>query len=125
MLSNDPSVLTDHDAIGIGLDFYRTSNRAGTDRVFVIVEAHQAGLRDRGLYRMEAVEPAGIGNELGAFGFKHLPDRLIGQFRMAMCLGVGDTFIEQPGVQLVQVFEPQPRREEARSRTRPTWFSTW
>jgi hypothetical protein len=34
---------------------------------------------------------------------------------MAMRLGVGDTFIKQPGVQLVQVFEPQPRREEALS----------
>jgi hypothetical protein len=33
---------------------------------------------------MEAVEAAGIGNELGSFGFEHLPDRLIGQLRMAM-----------------------------------------
>ena len=32
---------------------------------------------------------------------------------MAIRLGVGDAFIEQPGVQLVIVFEPQPRREEA------------
>ena len=30
-----------------------------------------------------------------------------------MRLGVGDAFIQQPGVQLVIVFEPQPRREEA------------
>jgi ketosteroid isomerase-like protein len=37
---------------------------------------------------MEAVEAAGIGNELGSFGFEHLPDRLLGQLRMAMCLGV-------------------------------------
>jgi len=31
---------------------------------------------------------------------------------MAMHLGVGDAFIEQPGVQLIEVLEPQPRREE-------------
>src|SRR5262245_27427339 len=62
---------------------------------------------------MEAVKPAGIGNELGTFGFEHFPDRLLGQLRMAMRLGVGDALIEQPGVQLVQVFEPQPRCEEA------------
>jgi hypothetical protein len=24
---------------------------------------------------MEAIEPAGLGNELGLFGFEHLPDR--------------------------------------------------
>ena len=29
-----------------------------------------------------------------------------------MRLGVGDAFVEQPGVQLVEVLEPQPRREE-------------
>ena len=38
---------------------------------------------------MEVVGPAGIGNELGAFGFEHVLDRLIGKLRMAMCLGVG------------------------------------
>ena len=62
---------------------------------------------------MEAVEPTGIGNELGPFGFEYLPDRLLNQLRMAMRLGVGDAFIEQPGVQLVIVFEPKPRGEEA------------
>ena len=62
---------------------------------------------------MESVEPAGIGNELRPFRLEHLPNCLVGQFGMAMCLGVGDTFIEQPSVQLVESFEPQPRREEA------------
>src|SRR5476651_2877227 len=36
-----------------------------------------------------------------------------GSFRMVMHLGVGDAFIEQPGVQLVKSLEPQTRREEA------------
>jgi hypothetical protein len=35
---------------------------------------------------MESVKPAGIGNELAVFGFEHLPDRLLGQLRMAMRL---------------------------------------
>ena len=30
-----------------------------------------------------------------------------------MHLGVGDAFIEQPGVQFVKILEPQTRREEA------------
>ena len=32
---------------------------------------------------------------------------------MVMHLGVGDAFIEQPGVQFVKILEPQTRREEA------------
>src|SRR6266550_3171930 len=44
---------------------------------------------------------------------EHLPDRLLGQLRMAMHFGVGDAFIEQPSVHLVVGLEPQPWREEA------------
>jgi hypothetical protein len=65
MLRNNSSILTDHDAVGISLDPDRASDRAGRDRVFVVVEAHQTGLRDRRRHRMEAIEPTGIGNELG------------------------------------------------------------
>ena len=101
MLGDDPPVLADYDAVRIGMNFDRTSDRARRHRVFVVVEAHQAGLRDRRRHRVEAVEPARIGNELRPFRLEHFPDRLLGQFRMAMCLGVGNAFIEQPGVQLV------------------------
>ena len=113
MLGDDPPILADHDAVGIGMDLDGTSDRAGCHRVFVVVEAHQAGLRDRCRHRMEAIEPASIGNELWPLRFEHLPDRLVGQLRMAMRLGVGNAFVEQPSVQFVKVFEPQPRREEA------------
>jgi hypothetical protein len=54
---------------------------------------------------------------------EHLPDRPIGQFRMAMRLGVGHALVGKPGVQLIVVFEPQPRREEALA-DQPVWFST-
>ena len=113
MLGDDPPVLADHDAVRIGMDLDRTPDGAGGHRVLVVVEAHQAGLRDRRRHRVESVEPAGIGDELRPFRLEHLPDRLLGQLRMAVRLGVGDALIEQPGVQLVVGLEPQPRREEA------------
>src|ERR1700738_1868366 len=62
---------------------------------------------------MEAVEPADIGNEPRPLRLEDFPDRLVWELRMAMCLGVGDAFIEQPGVQLVEGLESQPRCEEA------------
>src|SRR5438105_12228173 len=113
MLGNDPSVLADHDAVRIGMNLDRTPDRAGSYRVFIVVEAYQAGLRDRCRHRVESVEPARIGNELRPLRLEHLPDRLLGQLRMAMRLGVGDAFIEQPGVHLVVGLEPQPWRGEA------------
>src|SRR6202047_4354663 len=113
MLGDDPPVLADDDAIRMGMDLDGTPDRARRYRVLVVVEAHQAGLRDRCRHRVEAVEPTRIANELWPFRLEHLPDGLVGQLRMAMRLGVGNAFIEQPGVQFVKVLEPQPRREEA------------
>src|SRR5437870_13810087 len=113
MFGNNPPVLADHDAVRIGMDFDGTANSTGGYRVFVVVEAHQAGLRDRRRHCVEAVEPARIGNELRPLRLEHLPDRLRGQLWMAMRLGVGNALIEQPGVHLVVSLEPQPWREEA------------
>src|ERR1700683_3161297 len=113
MLGDDTAVLTDYDAIGISMNLNRTTDCTGRDRVLVVVKAHQAGLRDRCRHRVESIEPPGIGNELRPLCLEHLPDRLLGQLRMAMHLGVGDAFVEQPGVQLVKILEPQTRREEA------------
>ena len=61
MLADDPAVLADDDAVRMGLDFDGTPNRARSHRVFVVVEAHQAGLRDRRQHGVEAIEPTGIG----------------------------------------------------------------
>src|SRR6202007_1221614 len=57
-------------------------------------------------------ELAGIGNELWPLRLEHLPDRLLGQLWMVMRLGIRDAFVEQPGVQFVEILEPQTRREE-------------
>src|SRR5271156_3141767 len=112
MLGDDPAVLTDYDAIGISMNLNRTTDCTGRDRVLVVVEAHQAGLRDRCRHRVESIELAGIGNELRPLRLEHLPDRLLGPLRMGMHSCVSDAFIEQPSVHLVVVLEPQPRREE-------------
>jgi hypothetical protein len=63
MLADDPPVLADHDAVGIGMNLDGTPDGARCHRVFVVIEAHQAGLRHRRLHRVESVEPAGIRNE--------------------------------------------------------------
>jgi hypothetical protein len=79
MLGDDPSILTDCDAVGIGVNVDRTSDRAGRDLVLVVVEPRQVGLRDRRRQRVESIEPTGIGSGPGSFSFKYLPDRLFGQ----------------------------------------------
>jgi hypothetical protein len=61
---------------------------------------------------VESVEPAGIGNELWPLRLEHLPNRLVRKLGVLVGLGVGDASIKQPGVQLIEVLEPQPRREE-------------
>jgi hypothetical protein len=57
VLGDDPAVLADHDAVGIGVNLDWTSDRAGGYRVLVVVEAHEAGLGDRCLHRVEAIVP--------------------------------------------------------------------
>ena len=62
---------------------------------------------------MEAVEAAAIRDQLRPFLFEDLPDRPLGPLRVGVRFRPGQTFIEEPGVQLVIALEPQPRREEA------------
>jgi len=112
MLTDDRAVLTDHDAIGISLDLDRPADGARSDRVLVVVEPHQTGLRDRGLRRVEAVKPAGDRHQLRAFRLKGLPDRAIGQLGMPVRLGIGNALVEEPSVQLLIARHPQPRREK-------------
>jgi hypothetical protein len=73
MLADDHTVLADHDAVGIGLDLDRPADGARGDRVLVVVEPHQAGLRDRCLCRVEPVKWAGNRHQLRALRLKGLP----------------------------------------------------
>ena len=92
MLADDAPVLADFDPVGIGTDLDRPADRARRDRVPVVVEADETGLRDRGRHGMEAVEAAGIGNQAGPLRLEHLPDRPILELGMGMRLGVGDAW---------------------------------
>ena len=112
MLADNGAVLTDDNAVSIGLDLDRPTHRTRGDRILVVVEAHQAGLGDRGLRRAEPVKPAGDRHELGALRLKDLPDRVVGQFRMPVRFGMSDTPVEQPSVQFVIARDPQPRGKQ-------------
>ena len=113
MFADDAPILPNDDAIGIGLDFDRPAHSIGHHRVFVAVEANKAGLRHRRAHRMEAVEATAQRHEVLSFVLEDLPNRSIAHLRVAMRLGVGDTFVQEPGVQLVIALEPQAGCEEA------------
>jgi hypothetical protein len=80
----DP-VLANDDPVCISVDFDRTPDRARLHRVFVVIEPDKAGLGDRGWHRMEAVEPAGIGNKLQPL--QSLGPHIAGRRRIAAHLG--------------------------------------
>ena len=93
MFRHDNPILPDDDPIGVGVDFDGTARGLGVERVFVGVEPHQACLRRR----VEAVEPAAIRNELGAFFLERLPRRPLRAFGVRMRLGVSDAPVELVG----------------------------
>lgn len=62
---------------------------------------------------MEAVELAGVADQMRPLCFEHLPDRALRLLDMLMGAGVSDASVQQPAVQLVVGFEAQTRREEA------------
>src|SRR5437762_13106072 len=82
MLANDCALLADHNAIGASLDLDWPADGARGDRVLVVVEPHQAGLRDRGLRRVEPVEWPSNLHQLWPLRLESLPNRALGQFGM-------------------------------------------
>jgi hypothetical protein len=84
VLAHDRTVLTDDDAVGIGLDLHRPADGVCPDRILVVIEPDQAGLRHRGRHRMEAVEAPGIGHQARPLGLEDAPDRLVRELRMAV-----------------------------------------
>jgi hypothetical protein len=84
MFRDRAPVLTNDDAIGVRVDLHRPANSAGVHRVFVVVEAHQAGLRHRRRQRVEAIEPTTIRDQVWPLLLEHLPHCLIRSFRMGM-----------------------------------------
>ena len=100
MLGDGLAVLADDDPIGVGPHVDRPPDGTGGDAVVVVVEAHQTGLGHRHLGGVEAVEGAAIGHQEGPLLLEHLPHRLALDRRMRPLLGVLDTPIHQPRVDL-------------------------
>ena len=73
VLPHDLAVLPELDALGIGADFYRPTDGATIHGVAVLVEADEAGLRDRRRHGMEAVERADVGHQAPAGGTPRRP----------------------------------------------------
>ncbi|MNI29735.1 hypothetical protein D3C73_835580 [compost metagenome] len=113
VLADIDSILLDDDPVRIGMHLDGTADGSRQDRVFVVVEADRAGLRHRGRNTVEAIKWPDITHEANALGLEHLPDGLSRLFGMAMSLGIGNAFVEQPGIQFLQALDPQARREEA------------
>ncbi len=113
VLADHPAILADLDALSIGADLNRAPDRTGHNRVSIVVEANQTGFGHRCLDGVKAVEAARVGNKMRPLPLKAGPDRLVRELGVLVCLGKGDTPVEQPGVELVVALDPQPRREEA------------
>src|ERR1700761_3010498 len=112
MLTDDCAILTNDNTVGVGLDLNRAADSPRGNRIFVIVKADQAGLRNRGLGGVKAVERTGDGHELRALRLENLPDRAVGQLGVVVRLGISDALVKQPGIQLLIARHPQPWREE-------------
>ena len=112
MLPDDLAVLPELHALGIGADLDRPTDGPGLDRVAIVVEPHEAGLRHRGGHGVEAVERPDIGHEARPLRLEYLPDGLAGQLGMRVRLRPGDAPVLEPGVELGVALEPRPRHEE-------------
>jgi hypothetical protein len=62
---------------------------------------------------MESVESPGHLHKGAAFILEDLPHCPICDLRMSVDLGIGNTLVEEPAVQLIQALHTEPRREEA------------
>jgi hypothetical protein len=85
----------------------------GADRVLVVVEPDQAGLRHCCRQGVESIEAAAIRDELGPLVVKDLPDRLLRPLGVGVRFRPRQALVEKPSVQFVIALEPQPRRKEA------------
>lgn len=77
MLADLDTILPYDDAVGISMYLGRAANGSRQHRIFVVVETHEAGLADRGLYCVEAIELAGITDQMSLLLFEYLPDRAL------------------------------------------------
>lgn len=90
MVSNDLSILTDHDPRRVSLHLSWSPNSFGFDAVFVPVKVDKAGPRHRHGFLSEAGKrPLAAGQE-GALSLKHLPHGQLGMLGVRRALSAGD-----------------------------------
>jgi len=106
VIANQTAILPDLDPLGIGADLDGPPDRRRRDRVFSVVEPHEARLRHRRWQRMEAIETASIGDQMRALFLEHFPDGLVRYLGMFAALGRSDAFGQQPGIQFLVAFDP-------------------
>jgi hypothetical protein len=73
---------------------------------------------------METVEATGIGDEPWSLSFEDFPDGSVRELRMSVRFGVSNAFIDSQAFSSSSVLK-RSRGVKNRSRTSPTWFSTW
>jgi hypothetical protein len=112
VFGDDPAVLADHDPVGVSMNLDRAPDRPGADRISVVVETDEAGLRHRSGQGVKAVEPASIGDKPWPLLIENLPDRPLRPFGMGMGLCKDQTSVKQPGVEFIIAFEAGLWREE-------------
>jgi hypothetical protein len=78
VLPDNHAVLAEDDPVGVSLEFDRTADGAGANRVFVVVvvEAHQAGFGHGGLGGVESIEAAWRLDKLGPLVLENLEEVL-------------------------------------------------
>ncbi len=112
MLADDLGILPAFQSIRRGPDLYWATDCTGVDRVAVVVETHEAGLGNGCRNRMESIKRSNIRYQTGALFFEHCPDCLVPQVWVFVCLGIGDTAILKPSVELGIGFELQAWHKE-------------
>ena len=112
MVAHHLAVLADGDTVGIGVHLDRPPDRLRHHRVFVLVEAYQAGLGHRRGAGVEPVEASGIRHQARPLLLEHLPHRAVPTLGMGMAARIQHALLQQPAVHVGEAVEPQAWLEE-------------
>ena len=80
VLGDDLTILADHNAVGASVHLHRATQRLRFDRVFVVVETDETGLRDGSRGSVKPVKPPGIMDEAWPLSLEDRPDCLVAAF---------------------------------------------
>ncbi len=111
--AHDPAFLPAFQPVSVGPNIHRSSNRAGIDRVSVVIKANEASFGHRGRNSVESIKRANIGHKARALFFEHFPDCFVSHLRMGVGPAICQATIFQPGVQLSVGFKLWSRHKES------------